>query len=328
MNGLPSIISIVALVLLTASNVAGKGVKLDSREYKLMLDPGKFAGTQSAETINKFWESQLQPVIRRHLDADENEKPRFKKEFESGEARVVRFWDVDACSLDRNGYALRERVVILNGQEDASTRELTLKLRSPDLFVAADTPFDGASHEAETKLEEDIVPVIVGLNPGSRDTAVVVEPQSMRSMFSRSTKQPLAANANVIRLKDVFELYPGLKDNLDKVSKDAPSPQAKLESGKKIRELVFEGAKVDLGEDRDAKFAISLWYWDGQPKTRPPVVAEISFKYKTDKGEVAWEVARRALALFTGLQKDLKISGWANPERASKTSVGLPKKCQ
>jgi hypothetical protein len=146
--------TVVAVVLLAPA--AAHGFELNSREYKLMLDPQTFSGTPSAVAANRFWDDLLKPLIERRLDERNNGGPRHKHEFELDEERIVRFFDTSHCDLDRQGYVLRERVDIDQGHESPAKREVTLKLRTPDLFIAAGTPMEAADHHAEDKLEEDI----------------------------------------------------------------------------------------------------------------------------------------------------------------------------
>ena len=192
---------------------------------------------------------------------------------------------------------LRERLDIDDGHADSSTREVTLKLRTPDLFLAAGTPLAAANHEADDKLEEDIGVLLVRTKDrtGEERTAVA-EPPSMRSLFSRTVSQPLAAEVTLTSLDDLVDLYPGLDDL------DISGEGGDLVQGQLIREWVFEGAEVDLGENLDAEFALTLWFLAGTSNSAPSI-AEISFKYKTKDGNVAPEAARRAMTLFLAIRR-------------------------
>jgi hypothetical protein len=302
-----------------ASSIADS-FELDSREYKLMLDPQKFSGAPTPDEANRFWGDMLKPIIERRLDARDDGEPRHKKKFKLDEERTVRFWDTDACDLDRHGYVLRERADVRDGREDPSRREVTLKLRTPDLFLAAGALLPAAGDDADEKFEEDIGVLLARAEDGPGVERIeVARPPSMRSLFSRSVSQPLAAEASLASAEEVIELYPGL-NNLDIVDNGA----ANLVHGALISEYVFEGAEVDLGRDVDAGFALTLWYAADRTGGASPAVAEISFKYDTDDGDVAPAVARRAMTLFLAMQAEL---AWASPERATKTSSGLPEGC-
>jgi hypothetical protein len=67
-----------------------------------------------------------------------------------------------------------------------------------------------------------------------------------------------------------------------------------------------------------------LTLWFGGDTTEPDAV-EISFKYKTESGEVAKEIARRAMSLSVAMQSGLSGS---RPALAPKTALGLPGNCR
>ena len=323
--------SIFALLLLASTQAStqasAEGPRLDSREYKLMLEPAEFAGDQAAKIVDRFWDEALKPIIARRLDARDNGEPRSRKRFKLDKERVILFRDTEACLLDRNSYALRERVVLKNGEEDKSTREVTLKFRTPDIFLAAATELKGSSDEASTKLEEDISPVIVrARNPANNEMITLAQPRSMRSQFSISTKQRVGRDARFDVLGDAMNAYPTLQDNLRKAGNSGLAMNSRLIRGIPIHELVFEGAEVDLGSGTDGEFALTLWYRRDAASSSKPLIAEISFKYDTDEGSVNAAVARRAQRLFEAMQDDLR--GWSNPALGTKTSEALPAACQ
>jgi hypothetical protein len=111
---------------LSPAELEAAGVRLESREYKLMLASGKFAGDEVARTVDRFWDEALKPVIDGRLDTRNDGTPRSKKNFKLDKERLVRFHDTKTCLFDRNGYSLRERVRLVNGDEDRSSREVTL----------------------------------------------------------------------------------------------------------------------------------------------------------------------------------------------------------
>jgi hypothetical protein len=316
-NVLPTLVCV--FLGLMAGDLQAASIKLDSREYKLMLQPNKFAGNETAKIVDRFWDQQLKPVIATRLDARADGTSRSKKNFKLDKERVVFSRDTKHCLLDRNGYSLRERVRLRDGDEDASSREVTLKFRTSDLFLAAETELNGSSNEASTKFEEDIAPIIVPIPGASTDSSrVVAQPRSMRSLFSVSTKEAIP-DATLKVLGDVMNVYPSLQSNLRKAGAPDQPKDSKLNPGIRIHELVFEGAKVDLGHDTDGEFALTLWY---SQKPHELLTAEISFKYDTEDGRVKEAVARRALQLFEGMQQDL--GDWSSPEHATKTKLALP----
>ena len=62
----------VAVTLLTmqAPPTAAKGIELDSREYKLMLEPAHFAGGAPQEAVDEFLRDQMEGAIRESFGGD------------------------------------------------------------------------------------------------------------------------------------------------------------------------------------------------------------------------------------------------------------------
>ena len=176
---------VAAILLLPLSGIAG-GIELDSREYKLMLDPSKFAGTEPRQAVERFMGEQLVPAVRQQW-TDHAADELAEKGLKVGERRVVRFWDSSDCLLYRHGFAWRGRVdTDANGTETDEV-ELTLKFRSPDQFLAAGTPLKARQHARndDTKLEEDLGPVAVRSGP---EEGVAANPRGARSQFSRRSR--------------------------------------------------------------------------------------------------------------------------------------------
>jgi hypothetical protein len=301
------IVSLWMLGLASATMALAAPV-LDSREYKVALAPAKFAGPAPAEQVAELWEKAVKPAIGR-LDPRSNGKPRFKESFDGGKTRRVVFRDTTTCALRSAGFALRERAKLKDGKA-ADDARLTLKLRAPDLFIVDSANLEG-SGDASTKLEEDIVPF--GAAAGG---------PSMRSLYSRSVNQDIGGGEAPDSVRDTIKLYPGLENELIKAGVAGSILDAALAKGPPIRELVFEGALVDLGGKVDAEFALTLWYAFDAPPNVAPLIAELSYRYETDKGDVSGAVARRALVLFQALQTQL--GDWASAEHETKTALGLP----
>jgi hypothetical protein len=298
-----------SLVIVSTATAALAGPVLDSREYKVALAPAKFAGPNPSGHVAELWEKLVKPVIGR-LEPRGNGKPRFKESFDAnGKTRRIIFRDTSRCGLRSAGFVLRERTKLKDGKP-ADDARLTLKLRSPDLFIAASANLEGPD-DASTKLEEDIV---------AFDSAS--DGPSMRSLYSRSVDQDVASGETPETVRDTIKRYPGLENELTRAGVADDVMDAALVKGRAIRELVFEGASVDLGKNVDATFALTLWYAFDAPANAAPLIAEFSYRYETDKGDVSGGVARRALVLFKGLQTGLE--DWASGEHETKTALGLP----
>jgi hypothetical protein len=294
----------------------GRGIRLDSREYKLMLDPAKF-GDAPAPTIEQLWTKVIMDIIATALDRRNNGKPRHKKRFALGPERHVVFHDTKDGFLNVNGYLLRERTSLKDGR-----RELTVKFRSPDIFQAAQSWIGAAGGKAE--FEEDIAPLIRRTFTRSGEVRVAfARPPTMRSLFSKSVTVRIDGDLAIESLRNVTALFPGFGGALRKAGLDKETFRAPLESGERIHELVFNGALVDLGDNVEAEFDVTLWYAEEAAEL---MIAELSFKYSTKKGAVAGAVARRAMILFQAMQETL--GDWASPERETKTSLALPASCR
>jgi hypothetical protein len=293
-----------------------RGIRLDSREYKLMLDPAKFDDAPEP-TIERLWGKVITDIIAAALDRRNRGKPRHKKSLAPGPERHVVFHDTKDGFLNANGYLLRERTSLKDGR-----RELTLKFRTPDIFQAAQSWIGAAGGKAE--FEEDIAPLIRRTFARSGEVRVAfAHPPTMRSLFSKSVTVRIDADFATQSLRHVTALFPGFGGALRKAGLDKETFRAPLQSGERIHELVFNGAFVDLGENLEAEFDVTLWYAD---EATEPMVAELSFKYPTNKGAVAGAVARRAMILFQAMQE--MLGDWASPERETKTSLALPASCR
>jgi hypothetical protein len=312
------------MVVLAPAGAAASDIKFHSREYKLILEPGKFDVKQPRSTVGEFWNEKLTRIIVEQLDKRKDGTSRHRGHLDDSVQRHVVFRDTRGCALNDHGYIFRERIKLANGQPNRKDREVTLKFRTPDLFLAAAArPRD----DAKAKFEEDIAPLLVRTVSASGDeTAAFVEPPLMRSLFSVSISRDVNPDVQFSTLEDVTARYRGLKDRLERAGMKRSDLTAELVDGGRIHELVFAGAFVDLGNKLDAEFDLTLWYREGTLGSAAPVTAELSFKYGSDKGTVTDEVARRALRLFTGLQA--RLGDWASPQRETKTSIALPTGCR
>jgi hypothetical protein len=285
-------------------------IHMDGREYKLLLKPKKFEGDPSAALANEFWTDKLKPIIRRHLDERSGGKARFKGEFDSVKIRNVCFWDTKRHALANCDLSLRQRG---NASRSHGAQEMTLKLRTSDLFISGLTDVPGSQRDAKTKLEEDISPLQV------QRRHVVADYSATQSRFSRSTTQSIQRDAVPSTLAKACKLFPSLKQNLMRHDKRDFDLKARLMPGPAIEEHVFKGPKVELGGGIIGEFALTLWYF--KKRRRAPDVSEISFKCEID-GLMHLPAAQRAHSLFVAMQEEL--ADWANPQDSSKTALALP----
>jgi LysR substrate binding domain len=204
-------ITIAIIGLVAPEATLADAPRLDSREYKLMLEPEHFIGDDPQDAIKQMAD-MIQTLIADHVsrkaavDFSSND-------FDLDDRRAVRFWDTAACDFDKNGFALRERSNLDDQGNTSGDRELTLKFRSADLFLVTQTPLPAmqGAKKPESKFEEDVAPLAVRTDTGM---AVVADPPSIRSLYSRSTKQQVKGTNLPDTLEDAAELYPTLADTL------------------------------------------------------------------------------------------------------------------
>ncbi len=91
---------VISFLLLPVLALAG-GIELDSREYKLMLNPEKFTG-QPQQAVERFIKEQLGPAVREQWNSDAAAELA-KKGLELGERRIIQFWDSGDCLLCGTG---------------------------------------------------------------------------------------------------------------------------------------------------------------------------------------------------------------------------------
>lgn len=251
--------------------------KVGSREYKLMLDASKFTGANPISAVFNYWNA-LNSKIATDLDRTTSGS------FSLAKNRTVMMYDtVGSCLLYNNSLIFRERVE--NGD-----REVTLKFRSLDRYIAGHQDMSGTEADAETKFEQDL---------GAPYT----------SKFSHSTTQGISSSKNLNKLDDPIRLYP----DIEKYNFNDETSIVKV-GGLTIYEKVYKGTEVDLG-NKDAGFALTLWYTSSTSTT--PAVAEISFKYKDVNEDFSENVVTRAKKLFEIMQT---LTTWNNPNSTTKTA--------
>ena len=258
-----------------------------SREYKVMLLPEPFAGdeTKLHESAGRFWDEArgvLEPLDIPTEGAFDEVKAR----------RRIRFLDSAEHTLNGQRYVFRERINV-----ESSERQVTLKYRHVDRYVASDRDMDAADEgKAETKFEEDVKPPFV-------------------SVFSYSTTVEVDDDVHVSRLGDVFQLFPGLERELND-----PEDFELADVGFAARELVLVGATLLLGKrDVEAECAMVFWHTGSDGDAVTPACVEFSFKYGDDEEDYRGSVARDAHDVLKALSDQLPK--WVHPTPVTKTAL-------
>lgn len=258
-----------------------------SREYKVMLRPGKFAGPRkqllaaARQLWNEFAHAVEASVFQAGGSLDTIDKE-----------RLIVFLDSEAQHLRAGGYIVRVRRRLEGGRP-----EVTLKFRHPDRFVAEGRRMKSRHLRATAKFEEDIKAPFV-------------------SLYSFSTRGKVGKKKVPTALDEVERLFPDLARHLGDVDgRLALGPV----NGFTARELVVTGPTLTIGARPgvEAECALIVWY-DHDRDGTGPVAVEFSYRYGNAKGRYDATVARRAFEIFDTLQKDL--TAWIDPNPRTKTA--------
>jgi hypothetical protein len=260
-------------------------MEVKSREYKVMLLPAPFAGDEAAirAAADRFWADVGRVLEPMDIPTD--------GKFDEIKAhRRIRFFDTTDSGFNTSRYVFRERIDVESGE-----REVTLKFRHPDRYVAADRNMEAkGERKAETKFEEDVKPPFV-------------------SVFSYSTSVEIDTDTEIASVEQVIELFPGLEGELA-----AERGELAVVRTFCARELVLVGASVLLGKrDIAAECAMVVWH-DDDDVTTPPVCVEFSFKYGDDQEDYKGTVTRDAHDVLQVLRAELP--DWVHPEPVTKTA--------
>jgi hypothetical protein len=280
--------------------------RLDAREYKLLLS------SAAAKDARAVWELVVSVLARRNSKTGMAPLP-VSGSLATANNRHIQFWDTDAGTFEAAGVSVRWRA-----DQAGDAGELTLKLRTPDLLVAAAAAaFPEKSKTVKTKLEEDISPLAIATSGGDTPHVCFASPPSMRSRFSLSIETDLEQCPRLT--KDLLALFPSLPALIGRDT-DAATLARPLIAGPRIRETVFKGATVDFGDGFSGAFALSVWDL-GAAST--PHIAELSYRCKLTDGTMTLAAARHAGDLFVTLQSEL--IDHLDRQATSKTVFALPK---
>jgi hypothetical protein len=251
----------------TASEDAATVRKVTSREYKLMLDHGRFARRKKAAA----------ELLREIEDFVKPQGIKTKGTFDSIASRTILFLDTEDFTLRNSGVVLRRRV------EDNGQHQYTLKCRTPDRYLADGVDVGEASGlNGDDKFEEDI-----GLPFVSRFS-------HSNTIEFKSGDEPKKPKT----LGKAGRLFPWLRTlRHDGRRCDAKSKIVAVNSVRAF-EQVFTGPRFILDSDsKTGRAEIALILWSNQSNGRV-LLAEFSFRYKNKHEEFPVPVARAAKDLF------------------------------
>lgn len=259
-----------------------------SREYKLMFKPELFAGDDDAVVARagEFWEAYVEVLGDLVRDTKGSLDTVLHR-------RDIVFLDTDDQFLRCSDYAFRERIE--HGGDHDGRREVTLKFRHPDRYIAQGRDLSAAEPKhSKTKLEEDIKPEFLKL-------------------YSYSTKQPIGYDVTLGTVGAIDDLYPGLSHDLE-----GYNPDRGLETVADFtaHEIVIGGAELELGRDSGEVAECAMVVWHGEDGENP-VVAEFSYKYGDPHESYGKKVAARAYEAFELVQA---MVDWVDPKSLTKTA--------
>jgi hypothetical protein len=266
---------------------------VQSREYKVMLKPRGFSGDEEAlvRGASAFWNDFCAKAGDVVIEA-EGELRKIKTR------RLVTFFDTSKQHLKGGGYIFRSRRDI-----DSDEREVTLKFRHPDRFVAQDRSMDAAGpQDGKTKFEEDI-------KAADKKAPFV-------SLYSFSTTLPILTDSPSRDLEDLARLFPDVAERLEGFRE---SEALTAVSGFTAREVVVEGGSIKIGKHPkvEAECALIVWY-DHSGRKNSPVTVEFSYRYGDKEERYGGTTARRAFDTFHVLQTEL--TEWVEPKASTKTA--------
>lgn len=246
-------------------------MKVESREYKLLIEHAPFADPGTAvEAVWSEIEQALEtlPGVRTSGRCDQQE------------TRTVDFLDTPDHTLRQAGLVLRRRV----GEQV----EYTLKCRSEDRYFVAGTDVSAAERwQSKRKLEEDIAPPF---RCRFSHSARVVGPSGKK-------KQPTA-------LVEVAVLFPLLGTLTANGRLCHPETALVVVNNLVVEETVWKGGKIlfaQRGADAEkAQVALILWAHGRQNR---PVIAELSFRIEDSEERFSRELAQAARAVYRLLQR-------------------------
>lgn len=265
-----------------------KTLKVVSREYKLMLHPAKFAGSEQRllAVAGEFW-GELVGAIAPFVVRADGALDTISKH------RLVSFLDSRAGHLWAGGYVLRLRRTL-----EGSRPEVTLKFRHPDRYLAESRQMKSRRIRATIKFEEDIKPPFT-------------------SLYGFSTRGRVGRKNVPETLDAAYAFFPDLPKRLGKIN---GSPKLRAVNGFTAREMVLTGPILTIGTKPRAEIecALIVWY-DHQPASHSPVAVEFSFRYGNTTGRYTGKIARRAYTIFETLQHNLPE--WLDTNTTTKTAL-------
>lgn len=255
--------------------------KVESREYKVMLDPTRFDAAADLPTVASALWDDLQDLL-----PDPSVLSSKGHLWTTSSPRSVTFWDTAEGSLYQKNFVLRCR-------ETDGVGRVTLKKRTPDRVLASHNRIrkgdaEDAGFDLRRKFEEDIK-----LDDSDR----------MRSLFSHSLDwRDSPIGIDLCAGETVERAFPGFGRALD-----VGAWRLRPLGGITVSEHVVQLAKVKIGRD-PAELALIAWY---PTDCGAPSVVELSYRYGGREKNFDPRVAKAALRVLESLAEFVE---WRPPE--------------
>jgi hypothetical protein len=203
-----------------ASHADNAPVFVDSKEYKVLLDPAKFASNPSSAA------NSLLSALSTRLTQLAFDKT-ISGSFSADKLDTVTYYDTaGTCVARNNGYSVRLR--------SGGDADIEFKFGHPDEELSDFTDVSGSGKNKSSKLETDI-------SPGSL-------------VYSHSTGQDPAKTPAPATVNDLISQFPGAS------ALSAYKSQSMVAvNGLSIRQQEYDGPSSDIG-DSNADFTLTLWY--------------------------------------------------------------------
>lgn len=238
-----------------------KGIPLDTKELKILLDPKRFKNVEQGKA--RLWDKIEDAADEAGIRVKRAKDPEVR-------TQDVLFLDTEQHDLKEQGYILRYRDIHGSKKDD----NLTLKYRGDNPFLVMDADVSAAQgFKAKSKFELD-------------ETFT----QDEKQVYSKSTKVKVA-DLPEPTVENLTEYFPALADV-------GLSPQTRLEN---MREGIVEErhllGQVRVGGSENAPAYLTLWYDESDQKT--PAVAEFSFAHTTTPEQ--WKADQESQELMRSL---------------------------
>ncbi len=278
-------LAVFAVLFAIGVAFAANLTKVNSREYKILLKPERFADRQAG--YKAVWEIAKAVADSMGFKVREARNP--FKEYR----RMVLFLDTPDHDFRKHGYVLRKRVKY-NGDKPRKEYELTLKYRSTELdkSAAADITVKLGGYKIKSKFEADITPIKDSLG-------------TVRFIYSKSVKVKKLDFDPGNTVGDYAKIFPVLGKlgiPLDK--------KVEVVNGFVVDERKVSPGMIMFG-GVNGMADITTWYEFGD--TAVPFVAEFSYDFRIrSHNELVDKGIENATKYFKALQFALK--DWYYPE--------------